>query len=313
MEKVPLGNSGIEVSRVCFGTWNVNTKQADWGPGDEDAAHRLLYHALDSGCNFVDTARGYGDSEEVLGRALKGRREDVVLATKLVQCPPEEVGPGVAASLQCLQTDYIDLYICHWPSPSKSLEAFFEALARERDAGRIRAIGVSNFNLAQLKVAVQFGAVSLQPPFSILWRFANDTLEFCRVNGIAVTPYSPLAQGLLTGRYSHGEGAATGPRKNNALFKEDLFPRSVEVAREVDRIAERMGCESSQVALAWVLQTPGITTPIVGASSAEQWDANIAALGVTLADEDYQRLDAMGRAVWGSEDPEDAMWGWKPQ
>ncbi len=312
MEQIALGNAGFDVSRFCMGTWNM-CSDSGWGPDDEKKCSDLIHHALDSGCNFIDSARGYGDSEEVVGRALKGRRDKVHIATKQMHCPAEQLRQAVETSLKNLQTDYIDLYICHWPSPSQSLDDFFGELDRQREAGKILAIGVSNFNLEQMKVAHKYGVASLQPPFSIVWRCADEILAFCRENNIAVTPYSPLAQGLLTGRYSRGEVETTGPRKSNVLFKDPMFPHARKVAAEVDAIADRMGCASSQVALAWLLKTPGITCPIVGASSIEQWNSNTRAFEVQLPDEDYERLDRMGREVWGMVDPEDAMWGWKPQ
>ncbi len=312
METVPFGEAGFEVSRFCLGTWNMGGGKG-WGPEEEREAIDLIHHAIETGCTFIDTARGYGEAEAVLGKALKGRRDQVRIATKQVHCTPEKLATAVETSRQNLQTDVIDLYICHWPSPSHSLEAFFEELARQKDAGRIHAIGVSNFNLEQMQVAHRYGAVSLQPPFSIPWRVADEVMAFCREQNVAVTPYSPLAQGLLTGRYSEGDVEITGPRKSNLLFSDPIFPKAREVAREVDRVAERMGCQSSQVALAWVLQTPGITCPIMGASRREQWDENRKALDLSLSDEDYQRLDELGRSVWALVDPEEAMWGWKPK
>jgi aryl-alcohol dehydrogenase-like predicted oxidoreductase len=289
--------------------------QKGWGPESEEVAVSLIHHALDSGCNFVDTARSYGrgKSEEIVGKGIKGRREAVVVATKMMQCPPEEVVPNIEASLKCLGTDYIDLYICHWPAPSLPLEPFFEEMVRQREAGKIRAIGVSNFNRQQMETAVTYGVVSLQPPFSILWRVADDVLSFCRESNLAVTPYSPLAQGLLTGRYTRESAKSPGgPRESNVLFSEDVLPASLAVAAEVDRIADRMGCTSAQVALAWVLQTPGIRCALVGASRPSQWDENAGALDVTLSEGDYRVLDQAGRAVWDRFDPEDALWGWKP-
>jgi len=312
METLAFGNAGFDVSQLCLGTWNMYSK-ADWGPADEAACHHLIQHAVDGGCRFIDTARGYGDSEEIVGRALKGRRDRVVLASKVVHCDPEQVGPAIDTSLANLQTDYIDLYICHWPSPSHSLQAFFEEMIRQREAGKIRAIGVSNFDLAQMRVAVNYGVVSLQPPFSLLWRIEDELLAFCRAAGIALTPYSPLAQGLLTGRYTRQSEAPTGPRRGNVLFSDRIFPRACAVAREVDAIADRLGLTSSQVALAWCLQTPGVTCPIVGASSIQQWDANVGALDIRLADDDYARLDEQGRQVWDLVGHDATMWGWRPK
>jgi aryl-alcohol dehydrogenase-like predicted oxidoreductase len=312
VDTVPFGTSGFSVSRLCLGTWNM-ASGSDWGPGGEQGAIDLIHHALATGCTFIDTARGYGDAEQILGKAMRSRRDRARLASKQIHCPPEKLAQAIETSLQNLQIDCLDLYICHWPSPSQSLEAFFEEMVRQRDAGRIRAIGVSNFNLEQMQVAHRYGAVSLQPPFSILWRVPDEVMQFCRENNIAVTPYSPLAQGLLTGRFSRGEAEEpTGPRRKNLLFSDEIFPHAREVAAEVDRVADRLGVTSAQVALAWVLQTPGVTCPIVGASRPEQWDSNLQALEITLPEEDYRRLDEMGRSVWERLDPETAMWGWKP-
>ncbi len=314
MDRMPLGDSDIRVTRLCVGTWNMGGGSG-WGPADEAASIALIRHALDRGCNFVDTARSYGNgkSEQVVGKAVADRRDRVVIATKMVQCPAEDVAPTVDASLKALNTDYIDLYICHWPAPSLPMESFFEQMVLQREAGRIRAIGVSNFNREQMEVARLYGIVSLQPPFSILWRGAEGIVQYCRDHSIAVTPYSPLAQGLLTGRFSREQSAERGgPRGSNLLFSEDVFPRSLDAARQVDAMADALGATSSQVALAWVLHTPGITSPIVGASSPEQWDENLGAFEVQLSDGDYRRLDEAGLAVWRHFDPEDSMWGWKP-
>jgi aryl-alcohol dehydrogenase-like predicted oxidoreductase len=313
MHTVPLGNSGIDVTPICLGTWNM-AGDAGWGPDDDERAVALIHHALDSGCNFLDTARGYGrgHAETVVGKAIKGRRDQVVVATKMLHCPPAKVRTELEASLACLDTDYIDLYICHWPRPSLPLEPFFEALAAEREAGRIRAIGVSNFNLHQMETAARYGVVSLQPPMSILWRFPDAVRLFCHEQGIAVTPYSPLAQGLLTGRYTAGDVSFTGIRSRNHLFSEEILPDSLAVARKVDELAAKLGCTSSQVALAWLLRTTGITTVIVGASRPEQWDQNLGALTVQIPDEDYADLDQAGRAVWERVGTDEAMWGWKP-
>lgn len=314
MQTTTLGKSDLEITRLCLGTWNM-AKGGDWGPENDDKAIALIRHAMDSGCTFIDTARGYGGghAEELVGQAVKGRREHVVIATKTVQCPPERLAAEIDKSLQCLQTDYADLYICHWPRPSLPLEPFMEEMVRQRELGKIRAIGVSNFNLEQMKIAEQFGVVSLQPPLSILWRIPDQVLDFCREAGIAVTSYSSIAQGLLTGRYTRGTREISGIRSQNFLFSEKILPHSLTVARKVDSIADRLGCTSSQVALAWLLRTPGLTSVIVGASRPEQWDDNWGCLDITLSDEDYAALDREGRAVWEMAEEDATMWGWKPE
>jgi len=309
MEKVRLGNSEFYVTRLCFGTGTLTRR------GEElaEAAESVIRDALDTGCNFVDTAPTYGSSEQAVGRAIAGRRREVIVATKLVQCPADEVAPRLEASLHNLGTDYIDLYICHWPDSRVPLEPFLEELARQREAGKIRAIGVSNFNLAQMKTALEYGVISLQPPFSILWRFPDGVREFCRQHGIAITTYSPLAQGLLTGRYTRGGEPVTGWQASSVLSAEEHWPHTKRVIEQLDEVADRLGCTSSQAALAWVLRTPGITVAIVQTSAPGQWREDLDALDIAMPDEDYEALDRAGKAVWQRFEPELSMWGFKPE
>jgi aryl-alcohol dehydrogenase-like predicted oxidoreductase len=313
MEKVELGSSGIQVSRLCLGTWNMCGEEG-WGPVDDQASIDLIHYAMDHGCNCIDTARGYGNgySERIVGKAIKGRREDVIVATKMFHCPADQVGGYIDQSLECMQTDYIDLYLCHWPFPSLPLEPFFDSMIAEKEKGRIRAIGASNFDARQMAIAKQYGVCSLQPPLSILWRIPDETMDFCRDHQVAMTPYSPLAQGLLTGRYSRGTSDITGVRLNNQLFSDQIYPKALGVARTVDQIADKLDRLSSQVALAWLLQTPGIASLIVGASNIEQWRQNLGSLDLVLADSDYELLDREGREVWDLLGSKETMWGWKP-
>ena len=313
MRTVALGSSGIEVTPICMGTWNMGQPQG-WGPEDDAHSIDLIRYAIDRGCNFIDTARAYGRgrAERIVGEAIKGRRDGLILATKMMHCPSAMVSKHIDESLECMGVDMIDLYICHWPFPRHDLDAFFEAMAVERERGRIRAIGVSNFSTEQMALAMNYGVVSLQPPYSIVWRTEDSTLQFCRDHGIAVTPYSPLAQGLLTGRYTRSESEVTGVRQHNQLFSERVFPNALEAARAVDAVADKLGCTSAQAALAWLLRTDGVTSLVLGASSREQWQQNLGALDVDIPDADYAHLDRLGREVWELLGPDETMWGWKP-
>lgn len=315
MRYVKLGNSDLEVSRLCLGTWNMGT--GDWGPEDDRQSIELLRRAQDAGCNFFDSAHGYGGgrAEEVLGRALAegDRRERAVIGTKIMQCRPRHVERILDGALCRLQIDYLDLYIVHWPSGRRSPEPFLAEMARMKQKGKTREIGVSNFNLEQLKLAASYGAVSLQPPYNVLWRIIEpDVLPFCRENNIAVTPYSPLAQGLLTGRFSRATEPLRGIRHTNLLFQEPHFARAKQAASVVDAVADEHGWASSQVALAWLLQTDGVTAPIVGISRWEHWEDNAAALDVELSGKEYDRISEAGMAVWNMFPPDATMWGWKP-
>jgi aryl-alcohol dehydrogenase-like predicted oxidoreductase len=290
------------------------SRMPGWGPEDDDQAVRLIQYAVDRGCTFIDTARAYGGghAEKLVGKALQGRREKVVIASKMFHCPPAEVAPQIEESRRCLATDCIDVYYCHWPRPSLPLEPFFEALCRERDVGHIRAVGVSNVDLRQMEVAARFGAIVLQPPLSVLWRIPRPLMDFCREREIALAAYSPLAQGLLTGRYRDGVAGVTGIRGSNMLFSERIAPAALRVAGMVDEVAQHLGCTSSQVALAWLLQTPGVASVVVGASRPEQWDENLGCLGIALPEEDYERLDREGSKVWELVGPDATMWNWRP-
>lgn len=316
MEMVKLGNSDLEVSRLCLGTWNMGGTEG-WGPDDDERSIELIRRAQDGGCNFFDSAHGYGrgHAEEVLGLALAegDRRERAVVATKLVHCDPERVEPSLDAALQRLQSDYYDIYIVHWPRPSLSLDEFLGKMCEMKEKGKAREIGVSNFNLEQAQVAARYGAVTLQPPYNVLWRIIEpEVLPFCRRSGIAVTPYSPLAQGLLTGRFSRTTEQTTGIRTSNLLFKEPVFSKARQAAAVVDGVADRLGATSSQVALAWLLKTDPIIIPIVGISKWSHWEDNVGALQVELSDEDYETISAAGLEVWNMFSADDTMWGWKP-
>ncbi|MDH4180211.1 MAG: aldo/keto reductase, partial [Armatimonadota bacterium] len=207
----------------------------------------------------------------------------------------------------------VDLYICHWPVKRLPMEPFFEEMVRLREAGTIRAIGVSNFDRGQLEFVMQYGVVSLQPPFSVLWRVPEELRAFCIENDIAITPYSSLAQGLLTGRYTREAAMrAGGHHERNILFSQELWPHAIEAASAVDVVADRLGRTSAEVALAWVLNTPGITSALVGVSQPSQWDRNLDALRLDLGRRDYDEIDAAGRALWDRFGPDDNMWGWDP-
>ncbi len=317
MDYVTLGRSDLEVSRLCLGTWNMAGQQG-WGPEDDRRSIELIRSVQDSGCNFFDSAHSYGGghAEDLLGQALAedGRREQAVIATKIMQCRPERVERQLDHALRRLRSDHVDLYIVHWPRSRGDLGAFMDTMFQMKAKGKARQIGVSNFDLGQVKIAAERGIVSLQPPYNVLWRIIEpEVLRFCRAGGIAVTPYSPLAQGLLTGRFTDGSAEKTGIRRNNLLFQEPVFSKAREAARVVDETAARHGWTSSQVALAWLLQTDGVTAPIVGISRWEHWQDNVGALDVRLSGEDYDRISAAGMEAWKMLPRDATMWGWKPE
>jgi aryl-alcohol dehydrogenase-like predicted oxidoreductase len=316
MEVRPFGSTGIRVSELCLGTMTFGRE------ADESEARLILDRFLDAGGNFVDTANGYGDppgtSERIVGDLLDGRRDDVVVATK-VRFP---TGPGpnerglsrrhirqeCERSLRRLRTEWIDLYQVHCWDPHTRLEETLSVLDDLVHEGKVRYLGASNFAGWQLAKALGVACVrglepfvSLQPTYSLVTRdIESELLPLCRADGLAVLPYGPLAGGLLSGKYQRGEEPAPETRAG----ADEMIRRGMEfrmtthgfaVAEAVCQVAEACGHSPSQVALNWVLTRPGVTAPIVGARTVAQLDDNLGATGWTLAPEHEQALEAVSQ------------------
>jgi aryl-alcohol dehydrogenase (NADP+) len=313
MQYVRLGSSGLKVSRLCLGTMTYGTPA--WRPWvlSEEASRPFFRQAIDAGINFFDTADMYSDgaSEEVVGRALKdlARREDLVVATKVFN----PLGPGpnarglsrkhileaVDASLRRLQMDYIDLYQTHRFDPETPIEETLSALDDLVRAGKVRYLGASSTDAWRfakaLYTADQRGwtrFVSMQNHYNLVYREEErEMLPLCRAEGIGVIPWSPLARGLLAGTRRPGLQGET-PRAKTDDFARRLYEDSdFEVVNRVVEVAGRRGIPPAQVALAWLLSRPGVTAPIVGASKPGHLSDAIAALSVTLSEEEVGRLE----------------------
>jgi 1-deoxyxylulose-5-phosphate synthase len=307
-----LGDSGLRVSEICLGTWTTFG-----GSLAEDAAITLVDAAFEVGINFFDTANVYseGRSEEVLGRALAKRpRDSFVVATKLYGEMPdggrglsrEQVLKQIDDSLRRLRLDHVDLYQCHSWDEEVPLEETLGALTEVVDAGKTRFVGVSNWSAEQIRRAVELAReggfakiVSSQPEYSLLHREPEeDVIPASRENGISQIVYSPLAQGVLSGKYRPGERWAEGTR---AAARGDGFMARFlgdDVLERVDRlrpIADGLGLTMAQLALAWVLREANVASAIVGASRPEQLRDNAAASGVDLDGETIRAVeDALG-------------------
>ena len=309
MDTAPLGP--FTVSRLCLGTMLMGSST----PAEE--SHRMLDRFLDAGGNFIDTADTYDDggSEETLAPWLARRRGDVVLATKLRFAVSDPGGAGLApdriraacdASLRRLGVDEIDLYQVHAPDPDVPLEDALEALDGLVRAGKVRAIGVSNFPAWLLAWAVALQDrhgwspfVSLQPQYSLIERsIEREILPFCRAAGLAVLPWGPLGAGFLTGRYSRDEAPPPGSRMGDATDDIEEAParrateRNFRAVDEARALATAKGATVSQVSLAWLLGVEGVTSPIVGPRTFEQLEDLLGAVDVTLSAEDRERLEA---------------------
>jgi aryl-alcohol dehydrogenase-like predicted oxidoreductase len=298
MEFRPLGKTGISVSALCLGTMTFGNE------ADETTGVALVERFRESGGNFIDTADVYssGRSEEIVGKALSGAKRDrVVLATK-GRMPmgedPNDAGAGrrhltqaVEASLRRLGTDWIDLYQVHWPDPTVPLEETLSTLDDLVHAGKIRHGGVSNFLGSHLQrcadLTERYGwapIVSLQPQYSLLSREIElEILPWCTEHGIAVLPWSPLAGGVLSGKYRVGEQPAKDTRLGAATqVARPLTEQNTKVVEVVVEIANETGHSASQVALNWLLQRPGVTAPIIGARNMAQLEDNLGAEGWQL-------------------------------
>ncbi len=314
IEYTTLGRTALTVSRLCLGTWQA----AGWSKSNDDTFVEILRHGMERGLNFIDTAPAYGDghAERLVGRAIKGRRETVILATKFhhTTSRPDQIEIALQQSLKNLGTDYLDLYQQHWPPRNPPLEETLTALERLKERGIIRAIGVSNWMEPEWSEIHDPSRVdTLQPCFSLLWRSIEpQVLPLMRRHGIGVIAYSPLAQGILAGTIAPG-AVPSDWRAKNRLLTPERFHLVTPVLDEVASIAQELGRTPAAVALRWVLDTPGITAAIVGATSTEQLDRNLTAFGWSLPADRRARLDALSAPLSAELAPHDTLWGWHPR
>lgn len=319
MEKRPLGRTDIMISPIIMGTWQAGKSM--WTGIDDRESIRAIEAAYDAGITTFDTAEVYGNghSERILGKALKNVRHKVVIASKVFSnhLAYDQVIQACNRSLKNLGTDYLDLYQIHWPPGSFGhrkvpLEETMQALLDLLEEGKIRAIGVSNFDAAQLEEALELGpVVSLQPPYSLFWRMIEqETVPVCLRHELTILAYSPLAQGLLTGKFDAGHVFEKGDhRRANRLFQPELFNLALKALEELKPIAEAHGATLAQLALAWVIAQPR-TCAIAGARSAEQATQNAAAARIRLSSEDLEAMDRISRTVTGKLDTNPILWQW---
>lgn len=304
MQYRDLGNSGLRVSSICMGCWAI-VGDATWGPQDERDAVAAIHAALDAGINFFDSAEMYGSgySEELLAKALKGRREQAVIATKVssMKLKPEALREACNASLRRLQTDVIDLYQIHWPNWDLPIEEPLAALEDLKIAGKIRAYGVSNFGKRDLSDLLNKGRVeSNQLPYSLLWRaIEHEVQPVCVEHNVSILTYCSLAQGLLTGKFKSADEVPEGRARTRHFSNDRPQARHGEpgceaetfaAIEEVRRISESVGHTMSEVALAWLLAQPAVTSVIAGSRNAEQSRANARAAAVVLSEEVLTQL-----------------------
>jgi aryl-alcohol dehydrogenase-like predicted oxidoreductase len=318
MRNIILGKSGLDVSRVAFGTWQLG---GDWGHFDEDAAIAAIQHARELGVNLFDTAQayGFGKSEKVLGKALRAEldrnRDQVVIATKGGINPGSDrprdarrewLRSGVESSLHNLGVDYIDLYQVHWPDADTSAEETAGALQELVDEGKIRHVGVSNYDEEQLAAFDLVRPVeTIQPPYHLFRRDIEDkVLPYAREHSIGVLAYSPLGSGLLTGQLTPDSTFESSDwRSRSTAFRGETLRQNLAVVDKLTELASSRGLSIGQLATAWVLAQPGVHVAIVGARSARNIENSLAAADVDLSEMDLTEIEkivAEGVSITGA-------------
>lgn len=319
MQYRQLGQSDLKISVISFGAWAIGGWK--WNGTDDAAAIRAINAALDLGINCIDTAAiyGFGHSEHVVGEAIKNRRDEVVIATKCCirwdkeegefffdtedekgnpikiykNMRPASIKWECEQSLKRLKVDAIDLYQCHWPDATTPLEDTMDAFLELQREGKIRAIGMSNFEVGQLERCIAKGTVaSLQPKYNALERkIETELLPFCKLNNIGVLPYSPIAQGLLTGTVTLDRVfGGDDNRKDKPLFKPENRQKILDMLNKVQPIAKGHSATLGQLFIAWTIAQPGITSALVGARNEAQVQENAKAADITLSEIELQDI-----------------------
>ncbi len=306
LKTAALGETGLEITRVGFGAWAIG---GGWGPQDDQDSIAAIHHALDRGINWIDTAAvyGFGHSEQVVGRALEGRAERPYVFTKASQLE----GPGrtvvhslkrdsilreAEGSLEPLGVDAIDVYQIHWPIPDEEIEEGWAAFAELKERGLVRHIGVSNFDVDQVRRIQSIAPVeTLQPQYSLIERDVEDEiLPFAEREGIGVIVYSPMGSGLLTGAMTR-ERIQNLPeddwRKHDARFQEPRLSQHLALVARIHAVADRHDTSLGAVAVAWTLRNPAVDGAIVGFRHPDQVDPIVGAANLELDDEDLATIE----------------------
>jgi aryl-alcohol dehydrogenase-like predicted oxidoreductase len=311
MQFTQLGERGPRVSRIAFGNWSAG---GDWGGVDRGAAIAAMREAVDLGITLFDTARayGFGAAEELLGEALrpeiKSARESIVIATKgglrkenglpVRDSSPAGLRRDLDASLRALGTDYVDLYQVHWPDPASPIAATAEALDAFVREGKVRNVGVSNYDAREMTAFQQVRPIdTLQPPYHLFRRdIEASILPFAQEHGIGVLVYGPMAHGLLSGRMTETTTFAPDDwRSKNDMFAGNTFKRNLAIVRRLEALASERGVTVAQLAIAWTLANPAVDVAIVGARNPEQIRQTAPAAEIQLSPQDRAQIEQILR------------------
>ncbi|MDK2799718.1 MAG: hypothetical protein PWQ70_1337 [Clostridiales bacterium] len=306
-----LGNSDLQVSAIGLGTWAIGG--ASWGTVDDSVSINAIVKAIDCGINLIDTAPAYGSghSEEIVGKAIKGHKDDVIIATKcgverkgdqfVKSLKPEFIRNQIDESLLRLGVDVIDLYQIHWPDPNTPLEDTVNELIKLKEAGKFRYLGVSNFDKKLMaEIMEMIDIISLQSKYSILSREIESTLPFCIEHNIGVLAYGPLDGGILTGKYKERPQFAELDARSRfySFFKEPLWSKSMQLLEVLKEIALNRNKPISHVAINWVKQQEAVTTVLVGAKTPEQVEENAAAGAWELSTDEINQINDVYKRIF---------------
>jgi aryl-alcohol dehydrogenase-like predicted oxidoreductase len=310
-----LGQTDLMITRVGFGAWAIGGGgwEFGWGPQEDEQSVASIHRALEQGVNWIDTAAayGFGRSEQIVGRALEGLASRPYVFTKcsLLEGPGRRVLHSLKrdsilreaeASLQRLGLDAIDLYQIHWPNPATDIEEGWRALAELKDQGLVRHIGVSNFDVQQLRRIQQISPVeTLQPQYSLIEREAEqELLPFAEQEGIGVIVYSPMGSGMLTGSMTRERIAGLADddwRKHDQRFSEPQLSRNLDLVERLRAVADRYDTIPGAVAIAWTLRNPAVDGAIVGFRAPSQVDPLLVAANLELSDDDVDQIEGRTR------------------
>ncbi|MFN8525767.1 MAG: aldo/keto reductase [Chloroflexota bacterium] len=322
MEYRTFGSTGLQVSAIGFGTWPISAGR--YGAIDDDEVSRAINRAIDVGINCVDTAPGYGSghSEEVVGRALGSRRKDVILVTKcgIFSDPVKRMGRDstranilkeVDASLRRLGTDWIDVHLVHWPDPEVAFEETAAAMDECVRAGKVRYVGVSNYAVAHMRRFMSVRPLNVQQVGYHLFdrRMEREMFPFCLEQNVGVMVYGSLAHGLLTGAWTgdtsfeDGDWRGTGIAIGQPILRGENFRANVTVVERLKaEVAGPRGVPVTQIALAWVLQHPAVSTALVGARTPTEVDQNVDGAALKLTPAEVGKIDEIMRGARGMHD-----------
>jgi len=310
MEFRTFPNTDLKVSVLAQGTWAIGGPWAHgWGEVNDQDSIRTIRHAIDAGINFIDTANvyGLGHAEEIIGEAIQGQRDKVVIATKFAaivspngdiawDATPKHVAEECEKSLKRMKTDYLDILAIHWPLADTPMEETMGGFQQLIDQGKIRYAGVCNFTKANLEEALKYGKlVSHQLRYNMLERDNEaDVIPYCIENGIGLQVYGPLAHGLLAGEFKKGDILKPEDwRSRYTLFEKAIFDKIMGLLEKLQPIAVAHQCKLADLALAWILSRPGVTTALVGMMQPWQVDENIKSIELKLNSAEFKEMEKL--------------------